>query len=102
VPAFADDRVDILIGDVDAAGEGDHAVRDAQLAVVAVVLMRGKDGRHRREHLAADARGADDLIEAGRRLGQTADRVVHQPHVHPLRSLFLQKPEKRVPHLALL
>ena len=99
--AEAGDRVDIFIGQIDAAGVGYFAVYHHDLAVVAVVHHQREQRHHRVKGNAADMR---PLHAHHKVLGQTqqaAEVIVDQPHVHPLRRFAPQNILYALPHLAL-
>ena len=99
--AEARGAVDVLVGEVDAACEADLAVDDHDLAVVAVVVVRGDERAQRREHLAGNA----ELFELfGVGIGQQRDRagaVVQHAHLDARVDLFLENFKDAAPHVAL-
>ena len=94
--------VDILVGQIDAAGEADVAVDDADLAVVAGVEAAGEDRHKGVKDATLDAHLLEGLVVAGGQDHDAAHVVVDDPHVHPLRRLLAQDVQDGVPHLALL
>ena len=93
--------VDVLIRQIDAAGEGRVAVDHHDLPVIPVVLVGGQHRAHRGEHLAADAHGLQFRRVAVGQKGQTAHAVVHDADLHPLSGLLLQNLQDGLPHDAL-
>ena len=89
------DVVDVLVGEVHAAGKAHLAVNDENFPVVAVIIMGRDKGLHRREHPALDAQ----LFEAA---GELTGAVVHHPDVHALSGLAGQHFEDLAPHEALV
>ena len=92
--------VDVFVGQVDAAGEADVAVDDADFAVIAVV---GGSVELRVEGVK------DPYLKAllpqivgveGRQGGHTANVVVHDADLHAVVALLLENLENRIPHLA--
>ena len=92
--------IDVFVGQVDAAGEADVAVDDADFAVIAVV---GGGVELRVEGVK------DPYLKAllpqivgveGRQGGHTANVVVHDADLHAVVALLLENLENRIPHLA--
>ena len=93
--------VDILVGQVDAAGEGGVAVDDAELPVIPVVHADGDDGLEAVEKAAGDAGLGLKLVGVVHGEGvQGAHVVVDHPHVHPGGVLFPQDLHNGVPEHA--
>ena len=96
------DVVDVLVGEVHAAGKTHLAVNDENFPVVAVIIMGRDKGLHRREHPAPDAQ----LFEAAGVIpgqgGELTGAVVHHPDVHALSGLAGQHFEDPAPHEALV
>ena len=90
--------VDVLVGQIDAAGERHLAVHDEDFPVIPVVLAGGKHGLQRHEHLALDAPFFHFLRIIMGQQGKTAGAVVHEPHLHALLHLSLQDFQNGVPH----
>ena len=93
-------RVDILVGQVHAAGVGDAPVDDHDLAVVAVVHHQREHRHHRVEGDAPDVRPLHAHHKVGGQAQQAAKVVVDQAHVHPLRGLAPEDGFHAVPHFA--
>ena len=94
--------VNILIGEIDPAVEGNPVVDHQNFAVVAVIVVCGDKGRDGREHLRPDAQLAE---ASGIVVGQSrhlAHAVVHHAHIHACLCLALQHVENAAPHIALL
>ena len=93
--------VDILVGQVDAAGKGGVAVDDTELPVVPVVHA---DGNHRLEAVEAAAGDAGFRLKFSgvvhRQGVQGAHIVVDHPHIHPGGMLLLQNLHHRIPEYA--
>ena len=94
--------VDILVREVHAAGEGDLPVYDEDLAVVAVIVVRGDERHDRRELLCLDAVLLQAIAVVRGKLRHLAHAVVHDAHVHALGGLFDENVENAPPHIALL
>ena len=96
------DVVDVLVGEVHAAGKTHLAINDENFPVVAVIIMGRDKGLHRREHPALDAQ----LFEAAGVIpgqgGELAGAIVHHPDVHALSGLAGQHFEDLAPHEALV
>ena len=96
------DVVDVLIGEVHAAGKAHLSVDDEDLPVVAVVVMGGDEGLDGREHPALNAqllKAAGIVPGQGRKL---AGAVVHDPDVHALGGFPGQHLEDPAPHETLV
>ena len=93
---------DVLVGQVDAAGEAHPAVDDQDLAVVPVVIVGGDEGFQGGEDLAPDAQQLHLLGVIPGQQGEFAGPVVHQPHIHSGGSLALEDLQDVVPHVALI
>ena len=93
--------VDVFVGKVDAAGEADLTVNDKDLAVVAVIVMRGDEGTQRREHLAGDAELLQLLRIAVGQQRHSTGAVVHEADLHALLDLLSEDLEDAAPHVAL-
>ena len=67
--AEADLLVDVLVGQIDAAGKGGMSVDDHHFPVVPVILIAGEGRHHRRILPGGNALGAEHLhISVGKRL----------------------------------
>ena len=92
--------INILIGEIDAAGESGMSVNYTDFAVVAVVEPRRENGDKPVEHAAADALGLKRVFIALRQLVHAAEIVVHHAHIHAAFRLAAQHLMDGVPHLA--
>ena len=90
--------VDVLIGQIHAAGKAHAAIYDQNLAVVAVVVVGGNKGRDRRKHLAADTQRFQPSGVVPGQGGELAGAVIHYPHIHALRGLACQNFQNAPPH----
>ena len=90
--------VDVLIGQIHAAGKAHAAIYDQNLAVVAVVVVGGNKGCDRRKHLAADTQRFQPSGVVPGQGGELAGAVIHYPHIHALRGLAGQNFQNAPPH----
>ena len=79
--------IDVLVGQIDAAGEARFAVDDHELPVVAVVEPAGHDRHEGIERLGPDAPLGQLLFIAAGKGGDAAEIVVEDPHVQALGGL---------------
>ena len=94
--------VDVFVGQIHAAGEGDLPVDDQDLAVVAIVVMGGDEGVDRREGAAFDAEHAQPLGIVPRQREEFAAAIVHHAHGHTLRGLAGEDLQHAAPHETLV
>ena len=92
--------VDVLVGQIHAAGKAHAAIHDKNLAVVAVVVVGGNKGRDRRKYLAADTQRFQPSGVVPGQGGELAGAVIHYPHIHALRGLACQYLQNAPPHQA--
>ena len=94
--------VDILVGEVDAAGKAGVAVDDADLAVVAVVHPQVDNRDEGVEDAGPDAVGLQQLVIPVRELENRTQVVIDDPDVDPFGGFAAEDREDRVPHCPLL
>ena len=92
--------VDVLVGQVDAAGKGDARVDDGDLAVVAVVHDQVEHRHERVERERADALGAQGVGIIVGQQAQTARVVIDHAHIDAGGGLAAQDLMDAAPHLA--
>ena len=97
--AEADDRIDVFVGQVDAAGEGGLSVDDQDFPVVAVVHDGAEDRGDAIERNAADAFRLQGFRVGHGKGGEAAHVVIEDAHVEPFRGLLFQHFMHPVPHL---
>ena len=90
--------VDVLVGQIHAAGKAYTAIHDKDLAVVAVVVVGGNKGRDRRKYLALDTQRFQPSGVVPGQGGELAGAVIHYPHIHALRGLACQNFQNAPPH----
>ena len=96
------DRVDVLVGKIDAARVADLPVDDGDLAVIAVVVHGRDDGDEGVELDAVDAHLAHGVVIVEMDLAHAADVVVHEMDFDPLFHLAGQNVEDGIPEFPLL
>ena len=89
--------VDVLVCQVDPAGETHLSVDDHQLPVVPVVQPQGHNGNEAVEHPALDAPGGQLLVVVPGEAEDAAHIVIDQPDLHALGGLLLQNVQDAVP-----
>ena len=94
--------VDVLVRQIDAAGEGHLTVNDSDLAVVAVVVVGGNHGRRRRKDAALDAQLVQAFGVVAGQGGELAGAVVHETDLHALAGLFREDLQHLAPHTSLV
>ena len=92
--------IDIFIGQIDAARKRDPAVDHHDLAVVAVIVMRGNKGHDGGKHLALNAQLAQLFGVDARQRAEFTGAVIHQAHFHPFACLTGQNFQDLAPHMS--
>ena len=90
-------NVDILVGQVDAAGKAGPAVDNEQLPVVPVVQPQGHHRHQPVEHPALDSLLHEGLVVVPGEGEHTAEVVIQHPDLHALGGLPLQDGQDAVP-----
>ena len=94
--------VDILVGQVDAAGEGNLAVDGDDLPMIPVVLLEGQQGAEGVKYGAFNAHLPELLGKMRGQQEETAEIIVHDPHTNTLGGLAPQYIQDLIPHFAFL
>jgi len=81
------DRIDVLVGDIDATGERDQPVHHRELAVIAVVVAQRQPGAQLVERLDAHPGALQILGEVVRKVPKRSEIVIHDPDLHPFARL---------------
>ena len=90
--------VDVLVGQIDAAGDADISVYDADFPMVAVVHKNVEGGLKGVEHLHLDAALLQLFIVASGERADGTEIVVDDPNVHAFFHLVREDVENRIPH----
>ena len=92
--------VDVFVGHVHTAGEGDFPIHYQDLAVVAVIVVGGKHGGDRRELPALDTQAFHQLGIGVGQGGERAGSVVHYADFNTLLDFAGENFQHRAPHQA--
>ena len=96
--AKAGDMVDVFIGQVDAAIEGDLPVDDQNFSVIAVIIMRRDKGLDGGKDPALDPQRSQALRVIVGQIGKLTGAVIQHPDIHALGRLAGQNLQNFPPH----